>query len=518
MRRLSTVVFAPGRICRERVARHLFGDDGQIQGALTTAYNTAHAVRSSLVGTSRWRLARTGRGGKLGAMFQADSELCEQVVALCQQLIRLDTTNPPGGERIAADLLAQQLSEAGLDPVVMDSAPGRGNVVARLKGSGEKPPLLLTAHLDVVEADPSKWRYPPFSGEIAEGCLWGRGAIDMKNMAAMCVAIMCRLTRAGVRLQRDLIFAGVADEEAGCEYGSGWLVDNHPDLVRAEYAIGEGGGFNIALAGKRFFTVQVAEKGYCWVRARVEGEPGHGSLPRNDSAVIRLSQAISRLGASGLPPHETRVVREFLDTILGAQPKLVATVLAALKSPQVLSRLVGLLPNKGVGRAVAAMLANTASPTVLRAGNKTNVIPGVAEVQIDGRTLPGQSDDDFLRELEAALGGEVKLDVIRSAPPVETHPKESPLYQTIVDVLRAREPDATPVPYMLPGFTDAKSFTRLGARWYGFAPVRLPPDMRFADMFHGHNERIPIDGLRWGTEVLTEVLWRFAGGGANGGV
>ena len=461
-------------------------------------------------------LAATRYGGRLLVMFQADKELCDHTVDLCQQLIRIDTTNPPGNERVVADLLAQQLSEAGLDPVVMDSAPERGNVVARLKGTGEEPPLLLTAHLDVVEADPSKWRYPPFSGEIAEGCLWGRGAIDMKNMAAMSVALMCRLSREGIRLKRDLIFAGVADEEAGCEYGSGWLVDHHPDMVRAEYAIGEGGGFNIALAGKRFFTIQVAEKGYCWVRARVEGEPGHGSLPRNDSAVIRLSEAIARLGARGLPPHETRVVREFLDTILGAQPRLVATVLAALKNPRVLSRVVGLLPNKGVGRAVAAMLSNTASPTVLRAGNKTNVIPGVAEVEIDGRTLPGQSDEDFLRELEAALGGEVSLEIIRSAPPVETHPKESPLYHTIVDVLRAREPDATPVPYMLPGFTDAKSFTRLGARWYGFAPVRLPPEMRFADMFHGHNERIPIDGLRWGCEVLTEVLMRFAGVGDSG--
>jgi acetylornithine deacetylase/succinyl-diaminopimelate desuccinylase-like protein len=442
-------------------------------------------------------------------MLRADAELCDHAVDLCQRLLRIDTTNPPGNEREAAELLATELAAAGLDPVVLESAPRRANVVVRHRGTGAKPPLLLTAHLDVVEADPSAWRHPPFSGVVAEGCLWGRGAIDMKNHAAMSVALLCRLAREGVRLERDVIFAGVADEEAGCEFGSGWLCDNHPELVRSEYAIGEGGGFNLELGGKRFFTVQVAEKGFCWVRARVRGEPGHGSMPRTDSAVYKLARGVARL-AKGLPPHRTRVVSDFLAGIASAQPIALQPVLRALTSPGLLPRLLKALPDPSVGRALGAMLANTASPTVVRAGQKTNVIPGVAEVEIDGRTLPGQTDADFLRELGAVLGPEFELEVLRSAPPVETEPVRSPLYDRILEVLTEREPNAIPVPYMIPGFTDAKSFTRLGARWYGFAPVKLPPGMRFADMFHGHDERIPIDGLRWGTEVLADVVTGFA--------
>lgn len=442
-------------------------------------------------------------------MLRADAEMCDHAVDLCQRLLRIDTTNPPGNERPAAEMLATELAAAGLEPRILESAPGRANVVARHAGTGAKPPLLLTAHLDVVEADPSQWRYPPFSGVKAEGCLWGRGAIDMKNHAAMSIALLTRLAREGIKLDRDVIFAGVADEEAGCEFGSGWLCDEHPELVRAEYAIGEGGGFNLHLGGRRFFTVQVAEKGFCWVRARVRGEPGHGSMPRSDSAVFKLAAGIARL-AKGLPPHRTRVVSEFLAGVASAQPAALRPLLGALTNATVMTRLTRLLPDASVGRALGAMLANTASPTVVRAGAKTNVIPGVAEVEIDGRTLPGQTDAAFLEELGAVLGPEFELEVIRSLPPVETEPVSSPLYDQILTVLAEREPDAVAVPYMIPGFTDAKSFTRLGARWYGFAPVRLPPGMRFADMFHGHNERIPIDGLRWGTEVLTDVVCGFA--------
>ncbi len=444
-------------------------------------------------------------------MFKADAALCDHAVDLCQRLLRIDTTNPPGNELEAAELLATELSEAGLVPRVLQSAPKRGNVVVRHAGTGAKPPLLLTAHLDVVEADASKWEHPPFSGTIADGCLWGRGALDMKNHAAMSVALLCRLARDKRVLDRDLIFAGVADEECGCEYGSGWLCDEHPDLVRAEYAVGEGGGFNIFLGGKRFITVQVAEKGFCAVKARVRGEPGHGSMPREDSAIIRLSEALARLGKQGLPPHQTRVVGVFLDAIIGAQPAALRPLLGAARDPRLLSRLVALLPDKGVARGMLAMLSNTASPTVLRAGSKINVIPALAEAEIDCRTLPGQKDEDLLRELAAVLGDGVELEVLRSVPPTETE-LASPLYDAICATLAEQDPDATVAPYLVPGFTDAKSFTRLGTRWYGFSPVKMPKSMRFAEMYHGRNERIPIDGLRWGTGVLSEVVMRLAGG------
>jgi len=444
-------------------------------------------------------------------MLRADTELTDHVVDLCQRLLRVDTTNPPGNEREAAELIAAELAEAGLEPTVLESAPGRANVVTRLRGTGALPPLLLTAHLDVVEADPACWQRPPFSGDIHDGCLWGRGAIDMKNMAAMSVALITRLAREKVRLERDIIFAGVADEEAGCRYGSLWLVDHHPDLVRAEYALGEGGGFNVFLAGKPFFTVQVAEKGVCWVKARVTGEPGHGSVPRPDSAVVRLAAAVARLGERGLPQHANAVMRDFVAGLAALQPRLVRPLIRALLSPRLAPRVLARLPDQSIARPLLAMLGNTASPTVLRAGDKTNVIPGHAEVEIDGRILPGQTEADFLRELGDVLGPDVDLEVMWSLPPVVTEPRESPLLDAIHATMADHAPGIPVIPYLLPGFTDAKAFTRLGARWYGFAPVKLPPEIRFADLFHGHDERIPVDGLRWGAEVLTDLVVRFAG-------
>ncbi len=440
----------------------------------------------------------------------ADEELSEHAFRLCQQLLRIDTSNPPGNERQAAQLIADELSDAGLQPVLLESAPMRSNVVARVKGDGSAAPLLLTGHLDVVEADPEAWEHPPFCGDVHDGCLWGRGAIDMKNMVAMSVAILCRLAREGRRPKRDVIFAGVADEEAGCRHGSFWLADHHADLVRSEFAIGEGGGFNIRLAGKTFFTVEVAEKGVCWVRARATGEAGHGSMPRRDSAVVRLSEAVARLGRHGLPQHASEPVLRFFAAVAAELPVAIRPLVRLLSDHRVAPRVLGLLPDPSVARGLAALLGNTASPTVLRAGGKVNVIPGTAEVDIDGRILPGQTRDDFIAELRKVLGQDIALEVLDSHPPIVTEPVESPLYSAIHELMAEREPDAPLVPYVLPGFTDAPAFTRLGARWYGFAPVKLPPDIRFADMFHGPNERIPVDGLAWGTQTLALLIERFA--------
>ena len=442
-------------------------------------------------------------------MWTPDDELSSHAFDLCQRLLRIDTTNPPGAELAAAELLAEELRSAGLEPTVLESAPGRGNVVARWKGRGEAQPLLLTAHLDVVEADASHWRHAPFSGDVAEGCLWGRGAIDMKNHAAMSVALMCRLAREGHRLSRDIIFAGVADEEAGCRMGSLWLVKEHPNLVRAEYALGEGGGFNIRLGGREFFTIQVAEKGVVWLKARMYGEPGHGSLPRADSALVRLAQGIGRLGERGLPLHKSAVVTDFIKALGEHQPAVLRPLLPLLLHPKLAPAILARMPDASVARGLRAMLGNTASPTVLRAGSKTNVIPSVAEAEIDARTVPGQTEADVLAEIRALLGEDVELEVMHSLPPVVTEPRRSPLYETIVNVMGESAPNAPVVPYLLPGFTDAKAFTQLGTHWVGFAPVRMPPELRFADLFHGHNERIPIDGLAWGTKVLAEVVLRF---------
>lgn len=440
-----------------------------------------------------------------------DPVVADDAVKLCQALIRIDTTNPPGNERPAADLLANELAAAGIEPRILESAPGRANLIARLRGDGSKPPLLLSAHLDVVEADAAAWTRPPFSGDIVDGFLWGRGAVDMKHMAAMSVAVMTHLRRAGVKLARDLIFAAVADEEAGSDMGAAWLVENHPDLVRAEYGLGEVGGFTMHLGGATFYPVQTAEKGMAWIRARVRGTPGHGSIPRPDSAVIRLAAAIARLGETALPHHPTQVVRDFVAAAAARAPAPLRPFLTRLFSPRVAPTLLRVLPDRALARSLGAMLANTASPTVLRAGNKINVIPGVAECEIDGRTLPGQTTADLLRELTEVLGKDVELEVMREAPPLVTEPARSELFELISDVIAQRDPGALVVPFLTPGFTDGKCFARLGTKWYGFAPVKLPAGLKFADLFHGNDERIPVDGLRWGAETLADVVTRACG-------
>ncbi len=432
-------------------------------------------------------------------------------VRMCQSLLRMDTTNPPGNERIAAEFLASELRAVGLEPQLLEGETGRTNLVVRHRGTGKLPPILLTAHLDVVEADPSKWRRPPFSGDDYEGCLWGRGAVDMKHMAAMSTAIVKRLAATGTVLDRDIIFAAVADEEAGCDLGSRFLVENHRSLVEAEYAIGEVGGFSLHLGRSTFYPVQVAEKGFCWVRARITGEAGHGSMPRANSAITRLGEALAAIGRASLPVHTTSYVESFLDAVRARQPSLLQPLVKLVARPHLLARVAKLVPNASIARSFSALLSNTASATVVRAGSKTNVIPGVAEFELDGRTLPGQTDEDLMRELREVLGPDVELEIIKSAPPIVTEPVASPLFDIITHEVESREPGATVVPYMIPGFTDAKYFSQTGARWYGFVPIQIPrgSGIKFADMFHGHDERVPIEGLKWGATVLDAVVRRI---------
>jgi acetylornithine deacetylase/succinyl-diaminopimelate desuccinylase-like protein len=441
---------------------------------------------------------------------QASLSAGDEAVAHLQALLRIDTTNPPGREGAAATYIADSLRADGLEPVLLEREPGRSNLVARLRGTGEAAPLLLTAHLDVVEADAARWSHPPFAAEQADGCIWGRGAVDMKNMAALCMTVLKLLKRTGVRLRRDVIFAAVADEEAGSDVGARFLVEEHPDQVRAEFALGEVGGFTLHLGGRSFYPIQVAEKGLCWVRARTRGAPGHGSLPRDDNANIRLARAVAKLGSTRLPQHVTREVTEFIGQVSAAMPLAPRLLLRRLLDPRTAPVVLRLLPDKSVARSFAAILSNTATPTVLRGGQKINVIPAEASCDIDGRILPGQDEGTFLRELRAVLGPEVDITVLRSTAPVMTTPK-SALYDTLCRVLQRHDPAAIPVPYLIPGFTDAQYWSRLGTKCYGFAPLRLEPTsgIRFSELFHGDNERIPVAGFRWGLGVLYDVVHEF---------
>jgi acetylornithine deacetylase/succinyl-diaminopimelate desuccinylase-like protein len=437
--------------------------------------------------------------------------LGDEAVRHLQALLRIDTTNPPGGERAAADYLAAELSKAGIESTVLDSAPGRGNLVARLRGDGSLPPLLLGGHLDVVPADPAEWSHPPFGGEIHDGWLFGRGAVDMKGFLAQSLVTLLRLKRAGTKLRRDLILAAVADEEYGCELGSQFLVERHPELVRAEYALGEVGGFSQHLGDTTIYPIMVAEKGLCWMRARVRGPSGHGSIPRDDSAVPVLAEALGRLRHTRLPMHVTPPMRRFVRALAAAQPLPARAILPLLLVPPVSGFLLGkALPDRSLARTFGALLSNTATPTVLRAGDKTNVIPGEATAEIDGRLLPGQSVRDLVGEVADVLGPDVELSVIRAHEAAE-FPVDTPLYRLLERAVRRHDRSAIPVPSMVPGFTDASQWRRLGTICYGFSPVRFPREagVKFNDLFHGRDERTPIEGFCWGTGVLFDVVREF---------
>ncbi|MCS7283232.1 MAG: M20/M25/M40 family metallo-hydrolase [Anaerolineae bacterium] len=442
-------------------------------------------------------------------MIPWDETIAETLRHL-QALIRIPTVNPPGNEKPAAEYLADVLAAEGYDPVVLESAPGRGNVVARYRGSGEAPPLLLLSHLDVVPVEPEKWEHDPFGGEVIDGYVWGRGALDMKFATAMQLTTMLLLARQKLPLKRDVVFAATADEEAGGRYGIGYLIDHHLEKIRAEYALTEFGGFPLNVGGKRIYLCQTAEKGICWVRMRARGAPGHGSVPHQDNAVVKLAEAVAKLGRSDLPFHRTDAVAGMVEGMAAALGGLRGTVLRGILNPTLSSLILHwAIRDPQQVRYFHALLHNTVSPTVLRAGSKTNVIPSEAEAELDGRILPGQDLDSFLAEVRAVVGEGFEFEPILVAPPVATDHR-TPLFAVMAEGLRRHDPEAMAiVPMMVTGGTDAKHLARAGIPCYGFTPVQLPPEMNFMQMIHGHNERIPVDGLAFGVRVLYEVVVEF---------
>ena len=426
-----------------------------------------------------------------------------EVVGLASDLIRIDSTNTGDpqtlvGERAAAEYVAAKLAEVGYETTYVESgAPGRGNVVARLEGADpSRGALLIHGHLDVVPADASEWSVHPFSGAVQDGYLWGRGAVDMKDMVAMTIAVARQLKRDGVVPPRDLVFAFLADEEAGGLQGSHWLVDNRPELFEGcTEAIGEVGGFSITIGDAvRAYLIETAEKGIAWLRLRVRGRAGHGSMLHEDNAVTMLAEAVARLGRHRFPLVLTESVREFLAGI---------SELSGLEFPE--DDLDGAVTKLGsIARAVGATLRDTANPTMLDAGYKANVIPSVAEAVVDCRVLPGRQAA-FERELDEILGPDVEREWVANLPSVETT-FDGDLVDAMCAAILAEDPEAKMIPYMLSGGTDAKAFARLGIRCFGFSPLKLPPDLDFAALFHGVDERVPVDALTFGTRVLDRFL------------
>ena len=458
------------------------------------------------------------------AWDRAHSELVETLRAL----IRTPTVNPPGDEIAAARLVADMLADAGLRPEVIEPSPGRGSVAARLRGDGTAgAPLLLLSHLDVVPAPPEGWAHDPFGGDVADGYVWGRGAIDMKGMVAMEVAVLRLLaaeTRAAGRdpatdpvpgLRRDVLFAATADEEAGGLHGAGWIVDNRPELVQAEGALNEAGGVSVDLAGQRFWPIQVAEKGYANYRITVRGTWGHGSMPREDNAVVRAAAVVGRIAPPG-PIRLTPAMRRFFDLVAAAVPPDTAELVRAILSPDTERSEAALerICSPSYARAARALLRDTVSPNVVSAGVKYNVIPGVAEILVDCRTLPGTDVKAMTAALRERLGDELlahcTVEPFLVAPAVEA-PTDTSLYRTLEATLRDHDPDGTPVPIMAPFATDAKQTARIGVPTYGFSPLLLDPEDRFLELFHGTDERVSIAALRFGLPVLYDVVRRFCG-------
>jgi acetylornithine deacetylase/succinyl-diaminopimelate desuccinylase-like protein len=420
-----------------------------------------------------------------------------EVAELLSALIRFDTSNPGGSEREAAEWIAERLDEVGVSTQIVEASPGRASLMTRIAGAEQTlAPLLVQGHLDVVPADPSSWTHNPFGGEIADGYVWGRGAIDMKDMVAMTLALVRSWARSGARPSRDLVVAYLADEEAGGRAGSHFVVDQYADLLAdCRQAIGEVGGFSVALSeDRRAYLIQTAEKGLGWLRARTTGMGGHGSMIHADNPVAALARAIARLDVAGT---EVRLTPPMV-----ALAERVGTALGIEVDP---GRPETWLPRLGLAaRMVGAALQTTINPTGLTAGGVVNTVPTDAEATFDVRWLPGDAER-VEADLRARLGDGVDLEWLVQAPPVEAR-LASPLVDAMESALVAEDVGAVPAPYLMSAGTDAKAFARLGIECYGFVPLCLPHDLDFTALFHGIDERVPVEALQFGVRVLDRLL------------
>src|SRR5690625_1890561 len=429
----------------------------------------------------------------------------EETVEICRNLIQIDTSNVGNnsgpGEREAAAYVADLLSEVGLKPQIFESAPKRASVVARMAGKNpERPALVVHGHTDVVPAEADDWSVDPFAAIEKDGCIWGRGAVDMKNMDAMILATVREMARTGQQSDRDLVIAFFADEEHGGRFGSHWMVQNHPELFAgATEAISEVGGYSVDIGGQRTYLLQTAEKGIAWLRLIAEGRTGHGSQINTENAVARLADSIARIGQYEWP----RRIIPAVDGLLRGISDLVGKPYDP-EDPQMVDALIAELGT--TARFVGATVATTTNPTMLDAGYKANVIPGSAEAVIDMRVLPGD-EGESIKTIESLLAPGVRWEYVQEDVPLEA-PFGGSLVDLMVESLQREDPTAHVLPYALSVGTDNKALSRLGITGYGFSPLQLPPELDFAAMFHGIDERVPIASLKFGTRVLSHFLPR----------
>lgn len=428
-------------------------------------------------------------------------------VELLRSLIRFDTTNPPGEEGECIAWLRDLCEAADLQTRVVAKDPARPNLLARLSGRGAAPPLLLQGHVDVVTTAGQQWTHEPFAGALLDGQVWGRGALDMKGGLAMMVGAVLAAASAGEPPPGDLLLCCVADEENLGTYGARFLVEEHPELFEGvKHAIGEFGATRTDVAGLETYPIQVSEKQVCWTRISIRGPGGHGSLPMRGGAMARLGRLLTRLDAARLPVHITEVPRATIEAIAAALPQGGEEFAQALLDPTRTDASLDALGD--AGRVLDATLHNTVNATIVRGGDKLNVVPSDIELDLDGRLLPGQSPEDLFAELRELAGDDgLEFEAISFDPGPEQ--ADMSLLPLLSEILTDAEPNAVPTPMMLPGITDARFFARLGIQTYGFLPMRLPPELPFTRLIHAADERVPAEEVRWGAERIGEVISRY---------
>ncbi|MFZ9205043.1 MAG: M20/M25/M40 family metallo-hydrolase [Candidatus Nanopelagicaceae bacterium] len=427
-------------------------------------------------------------------------ELEEDVVKLCQELIQIPSVNfgeGKGDEKAAAEYVAAKMKEVGIQSKIYESAPNRCSVVARIEGKDKsKPGLVVNGHLDVVPANAADWSVDPFSGAIKDGCIWGRGAVDMKNMDAMILAVIRLWARHNYQPERSIVIVFFGDEEAGGIYGSRWMAEKHPEVFAGcSETISEVGGFSLTLlSGKRVYAIEASQKGIEWMKITAEGVAGHGSMVNNANAVTRLTEAIAKIGNYTWPQRITKTSDLFFQKISELSGK-----------PYDRNNLQPLIDEVGpMGKMIGATLCNTTNPTMLEAGYKANVIPQSASAVVDGRTLPG-FEKELLDTVKSLVGEHVKVESLVSDIPLEVE-FGGPLVDAMIAAIKSEDPDGIPIPYLLSGGTDNKALAKLGIVGYGFSPLKLPPDLDFTGLFHGIDERVPIDSLQFGARTLFHFL------------
>jgi len=429
------------------------------------------------------------------------------VVDLLGDLIRFDTTNPPGNESACVAHVQRMLEEAGVETRIVAKDDARPNLIARVRGAGEAPPLLLYGHVDVVTTSGQDWTHPPFGGELVDGWVWGRGALDMKGGVAMIVDAFLRAARGEIRPRGDVILAILSDEENGGDFGARFLAQEHADLFEGvRHALGEFGGASQTVGGRRFYPIQVAEKQICWLRGLVHGPGGHAALGVRGSAMGKTGRILARLDSGRLPVHVTPVARAWIEGMAEGLPSPQSLVLRSLLDPR-LAELALRAPIPQL-RILDRALRNTVTATIVHGGAKINVVPSEIELELDGRTLPGFGPDELIAEVQTLVGLDLELEVVRH----DAYPAHSDLSQmdALSGVLRELDPDAVPVPMLQVGVTDGRFLAGIGIQTYGFLPLKLPDDFEFTKLIHAADERVPADAIRFGAKAVGMAIERYA--------